>query len=421
MKHDAENTFRNYIGRVLAYEGDAAYVYDQGEWYSRKDVINMAMREESRYRLNPFSNIPRLLQIGAVISSLYKGHSFHLSKIYPMYGSSILASAQGLLQRSDLVILDTSGTTNQPKHVVLTFNSLLTNLLNILSAGVFLPESRMLSLLPLNHAFGLMGDLLVPFFNRQSVVLCYSAAEYAKYLVRGAANATNLPPALCELVLTTVRIAKSNSLERVICGGAAIGADEARLFNDIDIGFHEAYGMTECAPCVSINQDGFRHHGDVGMPLIKNSVKIDVTGEIMVNSPCVMLGYVDGGRLDTSRIEPSGWFHTHDAGFLDNDGFLHITGRLDGVVCLSNGKKLMPEIIEGDINATCKVADCAIRFDESACDLTLLVAADNHALAIEKKIQHCLNAYDIGPVKIKWVKLEELYSDPILKKKVRKI
>lgn len=133
-------------------------------------------------------------------------------------------------------------------------------------------------------------------------------------------------------------------LRILIAGGAAMSKDAIQGFLDLGINLLQGYGLTETSPVVAGENDKCKRCGSVGFPLPGINVKIanpdkDGIGEIAVQSPTVMLGYVDNPEA-TNEVLKDDWFYTGDLGYFDKDGFLFITGRKKDVIVLKNGKNI---------------------------------------------------------------------------------
>src|SRR5262249_713788 len=116
-------------------------------------------------------------------------------------------------------------------------------------------------------------------------------------------------------------------------------------FQEAELPLFPGYGMTETSPVISFNGPGHNKPGTVGPALPGVEVTIGPDGEILTRGPHVMKGYWNetGGAQETST---DGWFHTGDLGWVEEDGYLSITGRKKEIIILSNGKKVVPSRIE---------------------------------------------------------------------------
>lgn len=139
-------------------------------------------------------------------------------------------------------------------------------------------------------------------------------------------------------------------LNLIVSGGAALDKKYVKGFRDFGIDVLNGYGITECSPIVSVNRNKYNRDGTVGTALQGIDIKIEQyenskEGEILVKGPIVMQGYYKNAEL-TKSVMSGKYFRTGDIGYLDDDGFLYITGRKKNVIILDNGKNVYPEELE---------------------------------------------------------------------------
>ncbi|MDD4124563.1 MAG: AMP-binding protein [Eubacteriales bacterium] len=137
----------------------------------------------------------------------------------------------------------------------------------------------------------------------------------------------------------------------IICGGAPLAPEIAEFFYSIGITVCTGYGITECAPIITITRPEFHDYRSVGTIMPGVSVRIDKPdengeGEICVKAPNVMMGYYKDEERTNQVIDGDGWFHTGDIGSFYKDNRLCVTGRLKNVIILPNGKNVYPEELE---------------------------------------------------------------------------
>ncbi len=147
-------------------------------------------------------------------------------------------------------------------------------------------------------------------------------------------------------------------VQSIVCGGAPISPQILKDLYSFGIVVFEGYGITECAPLVACNPNGAAKFGSVGKAVEGCRVRIDKDpvddfGEIVVKGDNVMLGYYKDDTAtkkafthDMKNFENNSWFKTGDVGYIDNDGYIFITGRKKNVIILSNGKNVFPEELE---------------------------------------------------------------------------
>ena len=143
-------------------------------------------------------------------------------------------------------------------------------------------------------------------------------------------------------------------LRNIVTGGAAMDKTTLQGYNDFGLDIHQGYGLTETSPVIAGENSFKKKIGSCGLPLPTVNIKIDNPdkdgiGEIIVDTPTIMLGYYKNDAA-TKEVIVDGWFHTGDLGYIDKDGYLFITGRKKDMIVLKNGKKIFPEEIEALIN-----------------------------------------------------------------------
>ena len=285
-------------------------------------------------------------------------------------------------------ILFTSGTTGVSKGVMISQKNIICNLKEIhrLDFASNVPGPKVvLSVLPVHHTFELTVDNLG--------ILCYGATICINDSIENIAANMNLfkpsviliVPAIAEAFYKKIKDATSDpktarkiksgknivkaaklvgmdarrsifkslldkfggNLCNVVVGGAALRPEIVECFAVFGINVFQGYGLTECAPLVCANCPAEGKIGSVGKP---HHVEVKtVNGEIAVKGDVVMLGYYKN-RAATDEVIKDGWFYTGDLGYIDEDGFVFITGRSKNVIILDNGKNIYPEELEEKIN-----------------------------------------------------------------------
>lgn len=274
-----------------------------------------------------------------------------------------LARREANLGPEDLAtIMYTSGTTGNPKGVMLTHGNLLSNVYSSLERSGQQPSDVVLSWLPYTHIYARTVDHYS--MLESGVLLC--VAESAETLVQDLLDVqpTRMAsvPRFYEKVLTLLadpdpqvvgqrlRDLFGPRVDWLSSGGAPIPYPVARTYADAGVLVLQGYGLTETSPVISFNSRNDYKLETVGRPLPGVEVKIAADGEILTRGPHVMKGYWKNPEATAEAIR-DGWFHTGDLGELDGDGFLKITGRKKELLVLSNGKKVVPSFIEGLLQA----------------------------------------------------------------------
>ena len=255
-----------------------------------------------------------------------------------------------------------SGTSGDPKVVMLTEAGLLADLRAGLELYEFARGGRYAKLLPYTHAFGLVCDLLAPLVTGGTIAVPHASATFVAELPHMAPTALNLPPRAAAMLadLLDAGTYKLPSLRKILCGGAGLAASVTRRLRVHGIEAFGCYGLTECSPCVSVNRDSWHKDGSCGVALRCNEVRVGESGEVLVRGANVMAGYLGRPELTTKRIDRDGWLHTGDVGHIDKDGFLFVDGRLDDVIVLADGIMVAPEVLERALGAHPAIAQALV-------------------------------------------------------------
>ena len=228
-------------------------------------------------------------------------------------------------------------------------------------------------------------------------------------------------------------------LEKIICGGAALNPKMIDFFETIGVSIYEGFGITECAPLVAVTPYYNRKYSSVGPAVPCCQIRIDehnvndkgyAEGEIQVKGDNVMLGYYKNPKATNSVFTADGWFRTGDVGYLDEDGYCYITGRLKTVIVLENGKNIFPEEIEEYLGDIEYIAESVVigRPSGSEVHLVAVVYPDANKFPANatkddmyKEIQHQINELNKKLPTYKHIKLVELRDREFEKTTSRKI
>ena len=247
-------------------------------------------------------------------------------------------------------IIFSSGSTGEPKGVVLSHFNIDSNVEAIAQVYRVLSTDRMIGILPLFHSFGYTMFWFAA--NTGMGTACHpsplDAAAIGSLVERYRATILLATPTFLQLYMRRCTPAQFGSIRLVLAGAEKLPESMALAFEDtFGIRPMEGYGLTECSPVVAVNTFDWREpgffqpgsrRGYVGQPLPGVSVRIvssetneplgpDTPGLVLVKGPNVMQGYL--GRDDLTKAAfRDGWYVTGDQGFLSEDGFLKITGRL---------------------------------------------------------------------------------------------
>ncbi len=137
-------------------------------------------------------------------------------------------------------------------------------------------------------------------------------------------------------------------LKRAYTGGAALGPDTFRFFHALGVNLKQIYGQTEINGIAVVHRDGDIKFQTVGTPIPETEVKIEESGEILMRSPAVMVGYYRNPEATAEALR-DGWLHSGDAGYFDEDGHLVVIDRVKDVMTLHDGTKFSPQFIENKL------------------------------------------------------------------------
>lgn len=257
-------------------------------------------------------------------------------------------------------ILFTSGTTGQSKGVMLNHTALADNA-TCMNTGE--PVGTVsLSVLPIHHAYCFTCDVLACLCG--GVTSCFndSIMRIVKNINLFKPNIILLVPMIIEslyyklneLVNANPNVPKSyiakqvfgESLHTIYCGGAYLNPKLIEAFEEFGIELIQGYGMTEFSPRISVSVRGYIKNkiNSVGALIPDCEAKVE-DGEILVRGKSMMLGYYKNDE-ETNRTIVDGWLKTGDLGYIDDDGFVFITGRKKNLIILANGENVSPEELE---------------------------------------------------------------------------
>ena len=285
-------------------------------------------------------------------------------------------------------LIFTSGTTGVSKGVMLSHHNISFNLTEMCQMIYIGPEDTFLSVLPLHHAYECTCGFLCQIYRGSTIAYCEGLRYIMKNMKEVHPTMILCVPLLIETMYHKIwanirkngmekmvkkALAASNAsrkigidlrkklfseihetfggkLRMMIAGGAAVDPDILKGLRDFGILAVQGYGLTECAPLAAVNRDKFYCDSSAGLATPNATLEIvdaaeDGTGDIRFKGENIMLGYYKAPEL-TAEVIVDGWLYTGDLGFIDKDGFLHITGRRKNVIVTANGKNIFPEELE---------------------------------------------------------------------------
>ncbi len=346
----------------------------------------------------------------------------------PEKDKKILDSRYQAIQLDDIItIIYTSGTTGDPKGAMLTHKNILSNCED---GSAYVPVNDTfiaLSFLPLSHVFertsGYYGMLFFgvtiayaesidkivdnmaevkPFImisvprvyekmyakiiegveagSPSKRKIFYWAVATGKQTIPYRLGGNALPVGLSikyaiakKLVFSKIKNILGGRLLYFVSGGAPLSKELGEFFYAADVTIIEGYGLTETSPVLTTNPYGKMKFGTAGKPIPNCEIKIAPDGEILARGPMIMKGYFKRPEATAEAIEKDGYFHTGDIGFLDNQGYLHITDRKKDLIVTAGGKNIAPQPIENSLKMNRYIEQVAMIGDKKPYCVALVV------------------------------------------------
>jgi len=289
----------------------------------------------------------------------------------------------------------TSGTTGQPKGVMLSHNNIASNALAAVSVVNIRSDDRALSILPLSHMFEmtielalfsagasilyartLAPDTLLKLLARYNVTCMVLVPQALQLFLNGIERevrrqkrekqwemlhriAPSLPFRLRRILFRSVHQRFGGHFRFFVSGGAYLPPKLAERWENMGFRVMQGYGATECAPVVSVTPYNEHNLASIGKPLPGEEVRIAEDDELVVHGPNVALGYWKNPEATAAAFQ-NGWYHTGDLGYKDKHGNLYLKGRKKNLIVLANGLNVYPEDIENVLLTNPLVKDAVV-------------------------------------------------------------
>ncbi len=310
-------------------------------------------------------------------------------------GKNIIKSGNNDFEKIEInpeefkILFFTSGTTSNSKGVMLNNRNLAENI-NAVSAYVKIyPIDRLFSVLPLHHCYESTIGFLLPIACGASVAICEGLRYIVPNIQEAKPTGILTVPLLVESLykkinekivkskkdkMVNTMISLTNALKgagidikkkifkeiydnlggnlRIIVSAAApIDRKVGEWLEDIGITFLQGYGLTETAPISALTPEYKTCIGSAGKAIVQADIKVkdpneNGEGELLIKTPTLMLGYYEDEEETNKAIDADGYFNSGDIGYIDEDGYIFITGRSKNVIVTQNGKNIYPEEIE---------------------------------------------------------------------------
>ncbi len=325
-------------------------------------------------------------------------------------GKNIIASGDTYFDKIEIdpeefrILFFTSGTTANAKGVMLNNRNLAENINAVTAYVKIYPTDRLFSVLPLHHCYESTIGFIYPISHGASIAICEGLRYIVPDLQESHPTAILTVPLLVESLYKKIneKIVKSkkdklvkklititNALKsatgidvkrtvfkeiyenlggklRIIVSAAApIDKEVGEWLEGIGITFLQGYGLTETAPISALTPEYKPCVGSVGKPIVQADIKIDNPnengeGEILIKSPTLMIGYYEDEEETRKAINSEGYFHSGDVGYINEEGYIFITGRSKNVIVTQNGKNIYPEEIEMLLDRTDEIRESMV-------------------------------------------------------------
>jgi len=362
------------------------------------------------------------------------------------------------------IILFTSGTTGVSKGVMLSHGNITEELMTAPTLLEVRPTDIFFSILPMHHTYECTCGFLLPLYKGAAVAYC----EGLKYIVKNLSEVRPTMLLAVPLILESLykkiwqnakKSGKDKMLKKVIalnrktkkigidlapvflkkitdlfggrmriiiCGGAAINPEILQGINDFGIIALQGYGLTECSPICALNPDKFFKNDSLGYvppgfeaKIIDKDPETGI-GEICVKGRNVMLGYYKMPE-ESAKVLVDGWLHTGDLGYLDQDNYIYLTGRIKNVIITKNGKNVYPEEIEYYLANVPYIKECMVMGKESKESDEILIVAS--IFLDEEEVAEVLgNKPDIKAQEfLIWTEINKINKELPYYKRIKKI
>ena len=312
------------------------------------------------------------------------------------------------------VLIYTSGTTGQPKGVMLSHRNIMSNVVAASQVISISSDDSFVSVLPLHHTFECTAGFLAPVYNgamvsyvgslksrdivetmkdsRATIMLAVPLLYEKMYqgIMRKVGSQPAVTRTVFNLLMGVVKLGEKfnkrmgtalfrslrdkgglGTIRFFVSGAAALPPEVAEGFDRLGLRILQGYGLTETSPVVSVHRVEQPPKPDsVGPPL--DGVEVDVVnpddtgvGELVVRGDNVMLGYYNNPAA-TAEVLRDGALYTGDSGWIDDEGHIHIAGRLKNVIVTRAGKNIYPEEIEGELVLSPYIAEALVFGAEDA-------------------------------------------------------
>jgi long-subunit acyl-CoA synthetase (AMP-forming) len=328
------------------------------------------------------------------------------------------ASPSASIPEGTVKITFTSGTTGAPKGVCLTESAISSVALSLSRITEVSNTDKHLSLLPLSVLLENIAGLYVALLRgvpcslpslQQLGTEGSSSVNFLKLFTavkeQRATSIILIPEMLQALLATVEQGLELPDLRFAAVGGASVSPTLLEKAATLGIPVYEGYGLSECASVVAVNTPETVRHGSVGRPLRHLDVSIAADNEIMVSGP-VYAGYL--GETKNATDKP---LATGDLGYIDDDGYLYVTGRKKNVFITSFGRNVSPEWIEREVQAQPPIAQAVVYGESRPWNVAVIVPRQNATKTqIEKALDEVNRTLPDYAKVSQWLQAEEAFT-----------
>ena len=273
-------------------------------------------------------------------------------------------------------IVFSSGTTGNPKAVMLSQKNMLMGFENLMRRAPMTEDDSCFLFLPLHHTYAGLYNFLFSIISGISIYICSDNSKIAEEIMMANPTIVSVVPLILERFFNAVKDKKSyakalfgKNIKYVFCGGVKLDNNIKEFFQNSGLDIIEAYALSETASSLSIQYSGNHNPESVGIIFDNIEVKIsepdsEGVGEILVRGDNVFLGYFNNKEATDDAFDENSFFKTGDLGKIDEKNNIYLTGRKKRIILMSNGENVYPEEIEALICEYNEVTKAKILYED---------------------------------------------------------
>ena len=408
--HDLALKMANLLAKYGVVQGDRVLIWAPNSSWWAVAYWGIIIRGAVAVPVDFMSDLARAESIRTLTKSVVVLQSRFKPERLPAATSLLLEDLQFLLEdvgpigaiadvtpEDTAQLVYTSGTTGNPKGVILTHKNLVANIIQIhQQVPIITSRFTFLSLLPLSHMFELTGGFLTPLCRGAAIVylrtlkpsaIMSALGEEDIYVIMSVPRlmqllktsiernleekhlsglfrmmvqfAKRLPKEMRRRIFFPVQKTFGAHFTLFVSGGAPLAPDDFTFWDGIGFTVLEGYGLTETSPVLCVNTMERQQAGSVGPPLPGVQVKID-NKEVLVRGDNVFPGYYQNEQASRDAFTDDGWFHTGDFGEIGPDGWLVIKGRQKELIVTGSGVNVYPDELEATLNRVAGVKESSV-------------------------------------------------------------